>query len=311
MPNFLYPIEWAVAWIMYLCHKFFVFLGLPDGPGAAWILSIVGLTIVIRILIMPLFFKQIKSSRAMQMIQPELQAIQKKYKNRQDPASREAMGRETMDLYKKHGTNPMASCMPILLQTPIFFGLFNVLRGLGPIASGEKAAIGPIDQAVASAAEKSELFGAPLSATFLHEPTSLSIKIVAAVLILMMTATLYITQRQLTMKNMPPSALEGPMAQTQKIMLYMIPAMMLISGVNFPIGVLVYWVVTNLWSTGQQFYTIKRMPTPGSEAETKLNEKKARKAAAKGIIIEAETPTIIEAPRGQRQQPQRKKRKKK
>ncbi len=309
--NILYPIEWAVAWIMYLCHKFFVFLGLPDGEGAAWVLSIVGLTLVVRIILIPLFFKQIKASRAMQMIQPELQAIQKKYKTRQDPASREAMGRETMELYRKHGTNPMASCMPILLQMPIFFGLFNVLRNLSNIAEGNRDAIGPINQAVAQAAENSALFGAPLSGTFLHEPTDPTTKVIAAILIVLMSATLYITQRQLTMKNMPPAALEGPMAQTQKIMLYMMPAMMMISGVNFPIGVLIYWVVTNLWSTGQQYYTISRMPTPGSEAERRLNERKARKAAAKGIVLEEDKPVIIEAPRGQRQQPQRKNRKKK
>ncbi len=309
--NILYPIEWAVAWIMYLCHKFFVLLGLPDGEGAAWVLSIVGLTLVVRIILIPLFFKQIKASRAMQMIQPELQAIQKKYKTRQDPASREAMGRETMELYRKHGTNPMASCMPILLQMPIFFGLFNVLRNLSNIAEGNRDAIGPINQAVAQAAENSALFGAPLSGTFLHEPTDPTTKVIAAILIVLMSATLYITQRQLTMKNMPPAALEGPMAQTQKIMLYMMPAMMMISGVNFPIGVLIYWVVTNLWSTGQQYYTISRMPTPGSEAERRLNERKARKAAAKGIVLEEDKPVIIEAPRGQRQQPQRKNRKKK
>jgi YidC/Oxa1 family membrane protein insertase len=309
--NILYPIEWAVAWIMYLCHKFFVFLGLPDGEGAAWVLSIVGLTLVVRIILIPLFFKQIKASRAMQMIQPELQAIQKKYKTRQDPASREAMGRETMELYRKHGTNPMASCMPILLQMPIFIGLFNVLRNLSNIAEGNRDAIGPINQAVAQAAENSALFGAPLSGTFLHEPTDPTTKVIAAILIVLMSATLYITQRQLTMKNMPPAALEGPMAQTQKIMLYMMPVMMMISGVNFPIGVLIYWVVTNLWSTGQQYYTISRMPTPGSEAERRLNERKARKAAAKGIVLEEDKPVIIEAPRGQRQQPQRKNRKKK
>jgi YidC/Oxa1 family membrane protein insertase len=296
---------------MYLCHKFFVFLGLPDGEGAAWVLSIVGLTLVVRIILIPLFFKQIKASRAMQMIQPELQAIQKKYKTRQDPASREAMGRETMELYRKHGTNPMASCMPILLQMPIFFGLFNVLRNLSNIAEGNRDAIGPINQAVAQAAENSALFGAPLSGTFLHEPTDPTTKVIAAILIVLMSATLYITQRQLTMKNMPPAALEGPMAQTQKIMLYMMPVMMMISGVNFPIGVLIYWVVTNLWSTGQQYYTISRMPTPGSEAERRLNERKARKAAAKGIVLEEDKPVIIEAPRGQRQQPQRKNRKKK
>ncbi|WP_029068024.1 membrane protein insertase YidC [Jonesia quinghaiensis] len=306
----LKPIEWAVAWIMYLCHKFFVFLGLPDGEGVAWIFSVIGLTIVIRIIIIPLFFKQIKASRAMQMIQPELQAIQKKYKNRTDPASREAMGRETMGLYSKHGTNPLASCMPILLQTPIFFALFRVLNGMNNIATGESSSIGPIDQGVAQQIENSELFGASLSSTFLHQPTDTNTKIVSAILIVLMCATLYITQRQLTMKNMPASALQGPMAQTQKIMLYLIPGMMAISGVNFPIGVLIYWVVSNLWSTGQQFYTINRMPTPGSEAEKRLNERNARKAAKKGIVIEEpEKPTVIQ-PRGQREQPQRKKRKK-
>lgn len=311
MDAILAPIMWAVAWIMYLCHDFFTFIGLPDGSGIAWVLSIVGLVIVIRTIMIPLFFKQIRASRGMQIIQPEIQAIQKKYKNKKDPASREAMSRETMALYKKHKTNPFSSCLPVLLQAPVFFALFRVLSSLAPIAAGTKPAIGPIDQAVASAAEKSALFGAPLSSTFLHEPTSLNTKIVAGVLILAMAATQFLTQRQLTMKNMPKAALEGPMMQTQKIMLYVLPIIMGISGVNFPIGVLIYWTTTNLWSMGQQFYTIRRMPAPGSEAERKVNERKARKAAAKGIVIEEDKPTVIEQPRGQRQQPKKAKPKKK
>ena len=306
----LYPIEWVVAWIMFLCHKMFTLLGLPDGSGAAWILSIVGLVIVIRTVMIPLFFKQINASRGMQMIQPELQAIQKKYKNKKDPASREAMSRETMALYKKHGTNPFASCLPVLLQAPVFFALFRVLNGLRGISEGTRAGIGPIDQAVAQAAENSTLFGAPLSSTFLHEPTDINTKIVAGVLIVAMAATQFLTQRQLTMKNMPQAALEGPMMQTQKIMLYMLPVIMGVSGVNFPIGVLIYWTTTNLWSMGQQFYTIRKMPAPGSEAERLLNERKARKAARKGIVIEETKPTVIEQPRGQRQQPKRKDRQK-
>lgn len=306
----LYPIEWVVAWIMFLCHKLFTLLGLPDGSGAAWILSIVGLVIVIRTVMIPLFFKQINASRGMQMIQPELQAIQKKYKNKKDPASREAMSRETMALYKKHGTNPFASCLPVLLQAPVFFALFRVLNGLRGISEGTRAGIGPIDQAVAQAAENSTLFGAPLSSTFLHEPTDLNTKIVAGVLIVAMAATQFLTQRQLTMKNMPQAALEGPMMQTQKIMLYMLPVIMGVSGVNFPVGVLIYWTTTNLWSMGQQFYTIRKMPAPGSEAERLLNERKARKAARKGIVIEETKPTVIEQPRGQRQQPKRKDRQK-
>ena len=151
---FLAPIEWVVAWIMYLCHQGLTYLGFADGPGPAWVLSIVGLVVIIRILLIPLFFKQIKASRGMQMLQPEMQAIQKKYKGKTDPASREAMSRETMELYRKHGTNPFASCMPILLQSPIFFALFRVLNGLVPISNGTDDAIGPIDASVASDIER-------------------------------------------------------------------------------------------------------------------------------------------------------------
>ncbi|WP_265522460.1 membrane protein insertase YidC [Oerskovia flava] len=302
---FLAPIEWAVAWIMYLCHQGLVYLGFSDGAGPGWVLSIVGLVIIIRILLIPLFFKQIKASRGMQMLQPEMQAIQKKYKGKSDPASREAMSRETMALYRKHGTNPFASCMPILLQSPIFFALFRVLNGLVPISDGRNDPIGPIDASVARAIESSTIFGAQLSDVFVRTD-SLQTRLVIAVLIIAMCATTFFTQRQLTMKNMPKAALEGPMASTQKMMLYLFPLIFAISGVNFPVGVLVYWTTTNLWSMGQQFYTIKRMPAPGSEAERLLNERKARKAKAKGIVEEA--PPVIEQPRGQRQQPKRKNR---
>ena len=303
----LYPIEWVVAWIMYLCHQGLTYLGFSDGPGPAWVLSIVGLVIIIRILLIPLFFKQIKASRGMQMLQPEMQAIQKKYKGKTDPASREAMSRETMDLYRKHGTNPFASCMPILLQSPIFFALFRVLNGLVPISNGTDDPIGPINSAVASDIESSSVFGAQLSDVFLRTD-DLQTKIVIAVLIVAMCATTFFTQRQLTMKNMPKAALEGPMASTQKMMLYVFPFIFAVSGVNFPVGVLVYWTTTNLWSMGQQFYTIRRMPAPGSEAERLLKERQARKRAAKGIVEDA-TP-VIEQPRGQRQQPKRKDRQK-
>jgi YidC/Oxa1 family membrane protein insertase len=305
---FLAPIEWAVAWIMYLCHQGLVFLGFSDGPGPAWVLSIVGLVIIIRILLIPLFFKQIKASRGMQMLQPEMQAIQKKYKGKTDPASREAMSRETMELYRKHGTNPFASCLPILLQSPIFFALFRVLNGLVPISNGTDEPIGPIDASVASDIESSSVFGANLSDVFL-QTNDLQARIVIAVLIVAMCATTFFTQRQLTMKNMPKAALEGPMASTQKMMLYLFPFIFAVSGVNFPVGVLVYWTTTNLWSMGQQFYTIRRMPAPGSEAERLLKERRARKNAAKGIVEDTATP-VIEQPRGQRQQPKRKDRQK-
>ncbi|PUB28796.1 YidC/Oxa1 family membrane protein insertase [Promicromonospora sp. AC04] len=310
---FLWPIEWVVAWIIYGSHWLFTTLGMSSGPGTAWVLSIVALVIVIRIVLIPLFFKQIKASRGMQMIQPELQAVQKKYKGKTDPASRENMTRETMELYRKHGTNPFASCMPILLQSPIFFALFRVLNSLKQISEGTADPIGPITRSVAGDIESSTLFGAQLSDVFL-QTDSMTSRIVVIVLIVAMSVTTFTTQRQLTMKNMPPSALEGPMAQTQKMMLYMLPIVFAISGVNFPVGVLIYWTVTNLWSMGQQYYTIRRMPTPGSVAEKQMKERQAAKAAKRatknGGVIEDETPVVEEPKSGQRVQPKRKSRQK-
>jgi YidC/Oxa1 family membrane protein insertase len=280
--HILAPIEWAVAWIIYGSHRLFTMFGLGEGPGWAWILSIVALTIAIRILLIPLFVKQIKASRGMQLMQPEMQAIQAKYKDKKDPESRQAMTQETMELYKKHGTNPMSSCFPVLLQTPIFFGLFNVLRALPQIADGTRGPIGPITQQLAHDIQTSSLFGAHVSDVF-RDAASTQSRIVVGVLIALMTLTMYLTQRQLTMKNMAPSALEGPMAGTQKMMLYMMPLIFAISGINFPVGVLIYWTVSQLWSMGQQYYTIKKMPAPGSAAERELNERRARKSGGGGI----------------------------
>ncbi|WP_127573682.1 membrane protein insertase YidC [Georgenia faecalis] len=301
----LAPIMWAVAWIMVGFHEALGWIGVSG--SISWVLSIVGLVVVIRILLIPLFFKQIKASRGMQMLQPDMQKLQKKYKGKTDPASRQAMQEEMMALYKRHGTNPFASCLPILAQSPIFFALFRVLYSLTDIASGERAAIGPITQDVARAIEGSELFGASLSSWFLQPDASMQVRIVTVILIVAMSVTTFTTQRQLTMKNMPAAALDNPMAKQQKMLMYILPLVFAFSGVNFPIGVLLYWLTTNLWSMGQQFYTIRKMPAPGSEAEKKFKERQARKNARKGIVPEVEQPEAVqETPRGQRVQPKRK-----
>ena len=306
----LYPIMVAVAWIMVQFHSLFDFLGLDPAGGLAWGLSIVGLVIVMRIILIPLFFKQIKASRGMQLLAPDMKKIQAKYKGKTDPASREAMSRETMELYRKHGTNPFSSCLPILAQSPIFFALFRVLNSLPALASGDyvRDNLGPLTRDLASQAEQASIFGAPLSATFMNAAefgdAAVHVRIVTILLVVAMSATTFLTQRQLTMKNMPPAALEGPMAQQQKMLMYVFPLIFAFSGVNFPIGVLLYWTTTNLWSMGQQFYTIRRMPAPGSQAEKALKARQAKKAAHKGITIEEDRPTIEERPvSGQRQQP--------
>jgi len=323
LDTLLYPLEVVVAWIMVGFHSFFTWLGLGTDSGNAWALSIVGLVIVMRIVLIPLFVKQIKASRGLQLIQPEMQKLQKKYKGKTDPASRQAMQQEMMALYREAGTNPFASCLPILAQSPIFFALFRVLNSLPAIADGTlpsgRTSIGPLTPELAASAESSTLFGAPLSSTFMkaaeygppdYPPdTPTSIRIVTVILIILMSVTTFTTQRQLTMKNMPASALDNPMARQQRMLMYILPLVFAVSGINFPIGVLVYWFTTNLWSMGQQFYVIRRMPAPGSEAEAAQRARKAKRAKRHGVVLEEpepETPEDTKPVSGQRVQPVRK-----
>lgn len=309
------PIEWLVAWIMFGFHSALTSLGMPTASGWTWTLSIIGLVLVMRAAMIPLFVKQIQASRKMQLIQPEMQKIQKKYKGKTDPESRQAMTAETMDLYKRTGTNPFSSCLPILVQSPFFFGLFRVLYGVSGIAAGTRDPIGPIDQTVAQEFDNATIFGAQLSDVFLRAE-SWNTRIVTVVLIILMSATTFMTQYQLMRKNMPASALDNPFAKQQKLLLYILPVVFAVSGVNFPIGVLIYWFTTNVWSMTQQFYVIRRMPAPGSPAEKALQERRLRRGkpveemTLPGLDsvdeVEEEQPP---APR-QRQQPKGKKRSK-
>ena len=323
MDTLLWPLKVAVAWVMVTIHKALVLIGFPDGPGVAWVLSIIGLTIVVRLLIMPLFVKQIRASRGMQLLQPELQALQAKYKGKKDPESRQRMNEEMMALYRKHGTNPMASCLPILVQMPIFFALFRVLASLGAVATGGygRPSIGPLTQELAKQVQASSVFGASLSSSFLHSGDNTQVKIVTVAMIVIMSVTQWYTMAQLSMKNMSTESLnsDNPMIRSQRMMLYVMPVIFAVSGVNFQIGVLVYWVVSNLWTMGQQFFTIRNMPAPGSEAEKKyrarINAKRARKGLP-SLEEEERAEAIAKAEAegrtgGQRVQPVRKNRQKK
>ncbi len=301
MGKILYPLEYAVAWIMVNFHSLLSAIGLPQASGWTWALSIVGLVVVIRIILIPLFVKQIKASRGMQLIQPQMQAIQKKYKGKTDPESRQAMTQETMALYRESGTNPLASCLPIVLQAPIFYALFRVLNQY--VRNSQE--IGPLTKALATQADSSTIFGATLSSTFMGS-SDLNVKIITVVLIVLMSATTFTTQRQLMMKNMPAAALDNPFAKQQKLLLYVLPLVFAVSGVNFPIGVLLYWLTTNMWSMGQQFYVIRRMPAPGSPAEKAMLERKRKhgKAVPEESAAADSMQDDVSMP-GQRQQPRR------
>jgi YidC/Oxa1 family membrane protein insertase len=271
--------------------------------GVTWTLSIMGLVVLIRIILIPLFVKQIKSQRALTALAPEMKKIQQKYKD-----DRQKQSEELMKLYKTHKTNPMASCFPILAQAPIFFALFTVLNGIG---KNPPQARGVLTSEIAAQMAKAEFFGAPISQTFLGSSNG-TVKIVTVFLIFLMSLTTFTTQRQLMVKGMPKlDSSNNMMLQQQKIMLYLFPVIFAVSGVNFPIGVLIYWSTTNFWTWGQQFYVIKRNPTPGSPAWEELQAKKAKKSGqepegeSNGGGVATEEPK----PMGQREQPKKKKKK--
>ena len=270
-----------------------------DDSGASWALAIIGLTLVIRAALIPLFVKQIKSSRNMQLLQPKVRELQKKYGH-----DRERLAQETMKLYKDTGTNPFASCLPLLLQMPIFLSLFRLID---QAAKGNKR--GVLTDAQVESLSEATLFGAKISDTFLNAEgaTAIEVRILAAILVVAMTATTFLTQRQLMSKNMPADALTGPYAQQQKMLLYVLPVVFAVGGIAFPIGVLLYWTTSNLWTMGQQFYVIRNNPAPGTpafDAKAQRDEAKAKKKG--GTVATAEPETIVEQPAPQpRQQPKK------
>ena len=307
--DLLFPIKWVIELVLVTFHSIFTFFGLGAAEGITWVLSIIGLTVIVRAALIPVFVKQIKSQRNMLAAQPELQKLQKKYKGKTDRDSREKFAKEQMELYKKTGSNPLSSCLPLLIQMPIFSGLFFVLNDAQNSLKTGNPGVGLLNLDLSNSFAQSDLFGAPLSATFLSSE-NLTVKILAAVMIVAMTASQFITQKQILSKNQNPATQTSQYMQTQKIMLYVFPLIFMISGISFPLGVMFYWLASNFWTMGQQYVVIRNMPTPGSQAHAAQQARLAKKGKLpKAEEVAAEE--IEEAKPRQRTQPASKARAKK
>jgi YidC/Oxa1 family membrane protein insertase len=256
------PLYYMTSGVLIAFHSLFNgVLSLPAGPS--WALSIIGLTVLIRTALIPLFVRQIKSSRNLQLLQPKVKELQKKYGH-----DRERLTQETMKLYKETGTNPLASCLPLLLQMPIFLALFRTLNNAannqteGFLTASDVKSLN--SSSIFNIAKISDSFrdsGGPWWPWAWHGTQFLT-----ASLVILMTVTTFTTQRQLMRKNMPESAMTGQYAQQQKVLLYVLPVVFAVGGIAFPLGVLLYWTTSNLWTMGQQFYVIRNNPTPGTPA---------------------------------------------
>ncbi len=299
MLNWLYT---AITWIMLRWHDVFSFLEDRTflGTNWDWILSIIFLVLTVRIILFPLFVKQIKSQRAMQALQPKLKELQEKHKG-----DRETLQREMMELYRREKANPLMGCLPLFLQIPVFISLFWILgRRLDPSRVEAVNAGFPLELSNIeiytwtfdqyASATHATLFNAPIAATFMEvgwfqrdlstafpDTDMLTVRLVAGALTLIMVGTTFLTSRQMVLKT--GWATDPTQLMMQRLMVYGLPFMLLFSGAFFPISVILYWVVNNLFSLGQQQWVLRKYPPPAQAtagAAAKSGTKAAGKSAA-------------------------------
>lgn len=270
----LEPLYDLVSWIILMLHRGFSNVGM--NASWSWCLAIVGLVVMIRIALIPLFVKQIRSMRNMQVLQPQIKKIQERYKG-----DRERASQELMKLYKEHKTNPLSSCFPILAQAPFFFALFRVLN-----LASKGQTVGVLDTSDVAGIDKANFLGASLADKFVGAET-VTVQIITLVMIIAMSGSQFYIQRMLMTKNMPvgAQAAKNPFMQQQKVMLYLFPIMFAVFGINFPVGVLLYWLISNLWSVGQQLYVIRRMPALGSLAHEAMLKRRGQPEESGGISM--------------------------
>ncbi|MEU6024108.1 membrane protein insertase YidC [Micromonospora sp. NPDC047134] len=248
---------WHRAWQL-------VFADTPRwGTDWSWVLGIVFLVLTVRVVLFPIFVKQIKAQRAMQALQPQIKALQDKHRD-----DRETLQKEIVELYRTERANPLTGCLPMLVQIPVFLGLFHVLRHLKPSMPEHLKTLYGWTVTQFDSASSATLFGAPVAASFRSGAAELAglgadgvtVRVVALILIAMMVVTTYLSSRQMILRT--GWAEEPQQRLMQRLMLYGIPASLLVSGLIFPIGVIIYWVTTNLFSLGQQTWMLRRYPPP-------------------------------------------------
>ncbi|MET7966013.1 membrane protein insertase YidC [Micromonospora sp. NPDC005305] len=282
----MFSLDWiyyAISWILLTWHSAWdaigVSVGAVIGTNWAWILSIIFLVVTVRVILFPVFVKQIKSQRAMQALQPKVKELQEKHKG-----DRETLQKEMMELYRKEKANPLMGCLPMFLQIPVFLGLFHTLKRLNPDNQGKTLYGWTVEQF--NSASNAKLFTAPISGKFGSTASEMAalganlttVKIVAGVLVCIMIATTYLTSRQMILKT---GWAEDPQQRmVQRLMLYGIPVSLLISGAIFPIGVIIYWVTNNLFTLGQQQWVLRKFPPLVPPKNSTAGKATAGKAAA-------------------------------
>jgi len=261
--SILNPLADLVAWVIMRIHAV---MGAIFGPasGAAWGLSIVILVVLIRVCLIPLFVKQVHAQRKMAQHAPQLAELRKKYKN-----DKQRLNEETMKFYKENGVNPLAGCLPMIPQMIIFFSLFYVLRAIAEWKPGQAPKYG-LTVPVLESAQKATIFGVHLYDKLLFPHTTgmgLTASIVAAITVALSATTTFMTVRQSSKRGLMQTNVDpdNPMAQSQKYMMYIVPFFSL-TGLYWQFGLVLYWVTTNLWTLGQQYFMFRNWTTEPAQA---------------------------------------------
>ena len=283
---FYYPVS-AIMWLWYKAFAFFL------GPTNffAWTLSVVFLVFTLRAILYHPFVRQIRTTRQMQELQPQIKALQKKYGK-----DRQRMALEMQKLQREHGFNPILGCLPMLAQVPVFLGLYHVLRCFNRTTTGigqlgltheQNRALGNY---VFSATDvghflDANLFGAPLGATMTQHGASLAaftdfsrpavVAVGVPVMILAGIAT-YFNSRASVARQSPEAAANPQTAMMNKLALYVFPLGVVVGGPFLPLAIIFYWFSNNIWTFGQQHVVFGMIE---KEEEAKKREAMERRAA--------------------------------
>ncbi|MCT2173411.1 membrane protein insertase YidC [Dietzia cinnamea] len=304
-------VYYPISGILWFWHKIFAFLGgllpwveAPDSNGVIWALSVIFLVVTLRALLFWPAAKQIRFSRKMQELQPKMKELQKRYKN-----DREKLAVETRKLQKQEGFNPLLGCLPMLIQIPVFLGLFHVLRSFNRM--GEQfGALGMTAEETRNTGNyvfnadevqsflDARLFGAPLS-SFISQPVEQfqafvepgaaldfarwNIILVAVPLMIISAVTTHFNAR-VSLSRQSPEAAANPQAKIMnQLMLWAFPIGILVTGAFWPMAILVYMVTNNLWTLGQQYFLYERMAKEDDAAALARREEQKALAPRVGV----------------------------
>ncbi|WP_040787711.1 membrane protein insertase YidC [Nocardia paucivorans] len=297
MLDFIY---YPVSAILWFWHRVFGFVFGADA-GLSWALSVVFLVFTLRLVLYKPFVKQVRTTKQMQELQPQIKELQKKYKN-----DRQKMALEMQKLQKEHGFNPLMGCLPILAQVPVFLGLFHVLRSFNRTGHG----FGQLGMDAYTNAHtpnyifsvddvqsflSARIFGAPISA-FITMPTTqleafadygglpsrIGIAAVSIPLMIIAAIATHFNARASVARQSPEAAANPQAALMNKLALWVFPFGVLVGGPFLPIAVLLYWVSNNIWTYGQQHLVFGRMAKEEEAKRQALLEKRAQNAPKPG-----------------------------